>query len=257
MSIGPLSSIAGSVAGTSLAQTRGSEIDRAQQESTARELQARSEQKAETAAGIGQADGDNHQTAERDADGRRLWEFPQRKGEQDAAGDECAWPPGPRPHRPERQHARFERLTASHRFSLPLPQVAPQSKIRHMHFTKMQGAGNDYVYVDCFREPIPPQPDALARKISDRHFGVGSDGLILICKSQQADARMRMFNADGSESEMCGNGVRCVAKYVYDHGLCRKETLRIETGCGILTLKLEVADGRVAARARRYGRADP
>ena len=114
-----------------------------------------------------------------------------------------------------------------------------------MHFTKMQGAGNDYVYVDCFREPIPPQPDALARKISDRHFGVGSDGLILICPSQQADARMRMFNADGSESEMCGNGIRCVAKYVYDHGICRKETLRIETGRGILTLKLEVAGGRV------------
>ncbi len=88
MSVGPLSSIAGSVAGTSLAQTRGSDIDRAQQESTARQLQARSEQKAETAAGIGQADGDNHQTAERDADGRRLWEFPRREGEQDAAGDE-------------------------------------------------------------------------------------------------------------------------------------------------------------------------
>ena len=126
-----------------------------------------------------------------------------------------------------------------------------------MHFTKMQGAGNDYVYVDCFTEPIPPQPDVLARKISDRHFGVGSDGLILICPSQQADARMRMFNADGSESEMCGNGIRCVAKYVYDHGICRKETLRIETGRGILALKLEVAGGRVAAGVRRYGRADP
>ena len=113
-----------------------------------------------------------------------------------------------------------------------------------MHFTKMQGAGNDYVYVDCFSEPVPPQPDLLARKISDRHFGVGSDGLILIGKSQQADARMRMFNADGSESEMCGNGIRCVAKYVYDHGICRKETLQIETGRGILTLKLEVAGGR-------------
>ena len=95
------------------------------------------------------------------------------------------------------------------------------------------------------REPIPPQPDALARKISDRHFGVGGDGLILICPSQQADARMRMFNADGSESEMCGNGIRCVAKYVYDHGICRNETLRIETGRGVLTLKLEVAGGRV------------
>ena len=112
-----------------------------------------------------------------------------------------------------------------------------------MRFTKMQGAGNDYVYVDCFREPIPPQPDVLARKISDRHFGVGSDGLILICPSQQADARMRMFNADGSESEMCGNGIRCVAKYVYDHGICRNETLRIETGRGILTLQLEIAGG--------------
>ncbi len=119
-----------------------------------------------------------------------------------------------------------------------------------MHFTKMQGTGNDYVYVDCFNEPVPQQPEALARKISDRHFGVGSDGLILICPSQQADARMRMFNADGSESEMCGNGIRCVAKYVYDHGLCRKETLRIETGVpgtpgpGVLSLKLEVAGGR-------------
>ena len=88
MSIGPLSGIAGSVAGTSLAQTRGSEIDRAQQESTARELRARSEQKAELAAGVGQADGDNHQTAERDADGRRLWEFPQRQGQQDAGHEE-------------------------------------------------------------------------------------------------------------------------------------------------------------------------
>jgi diaminopimelate epimerase len=115
----------------------------------------------------------------------------------------------------------------------------------HMHFTKMQGTGNDYVYVDCFSEAVPAQPDALARKISDRHFGVGGDGLILICKSPQADAQMRMFNADGSESEMCGNGIRCVAKYLYDHGICRKETQRIETGRGILTLKLEVIGGRV------------
>jgi diaminopimelate epimerase len=113
-----------------------------------------------------------------------------------------------------------------------------------MRFTKMQGAGNDYVYVDCFAEPIPKEPEILARKISDRHFGVGSDGLILICPSTAADARMRMFNADGSESEMCGNGVRCVAKYVYDHGICRSEVLRIETGRGILTLQLKVAGGR-------------
>ena len=113
-----------------------------------------------------------------------------------------------------------------------------------MRFTKMQGAGNDYVYVDCFAEPMPPRPDELARKVADRHFGIGGDGLILICPSPRADAQMRMFNADGSEAEMCGNGVRCVAKYVYDHGLCRNETLRIETGRGVLTLKLEVAGGR-------------
>ena len=99
-----------------------------------------------------------------------------------------------------------------------------------MRFTKMQGAGNDYVYVNCFDEPLPRDPAALARRIADRHFGVGGDGLILICPSERADARMRMFNADGSEAEMCGNGVRCVAKYVYDHGISVKERLQIETG---------------------------
>jgi len=114
-----------------------------------------------------------------------------------------------------------------------------------MRFTKMQGAGNDYVYVDCFAEPIPERPDELARRIADRHFGVGGDGMILICPSAVADARMRMFNADGSESEMCGNGIRCVAKYVYDHGHCRRPSLRIETGRGILSLSLEVVDDRV------------
>src|SRR5947209_5281478 len=114
-----------------------------------------------------------------------------------------------------------------------------------MRFTKMHGAGNDYVYVDCFAQPIPTDPAALARKIADRHFGVGGDGLILICRSEVADARMRMFNADGSEAEMCGNGVRCVAKYVYDHGLARKPTLTVETGRGVLTLELEVSGGTV------------
>jgi diaminopimelate epimerase len=114
-----------------------------------------------------------------------------------------------------------------------------------MRFTKMQGAGNDYVYVNCFQEPLPNDPAQLARRISDRHFGVGGDGLILICPSTKADARMRMFNADGSEAEMCGNGVRCVAKYVYDHGLCRKGTLRIETGNGVLGLELEIAREKV------------
>lgn len=114
-----------------------------------------------------------------------------------------------------------------------------------MRFTKMQGAGNDYVYVNVFDQPMPEQPAQLARRIADRHFGVGGDGLILICPSTQADARMRMFNADGSESEMCGNGIRCVAKYVYDHGICRKETLRIESGAGVKTLDLEICGGRV------------
>ena len=114
-----------------------------------------------------------------------------------------------------------------------------------MRFTKMQGAGNDYIYVNCFDEPVPNDPADLARRISDRHFGIGGDGLILICPSGVADARMRMFNADGSESEMCGNGIRCVAKYVYDHGLCRKTALRIETGRGILSLELEIAREKV------------
>ncbi|HEX5498664.1 MAG TPA: diaminopimelate epimerase, partial [Thermomicrobiales bacterium] len=81
-----------------------------------------------------------------------------------------------------------------------------------MRFTKMQGAGNDYIYVNCFAEPLPDDPAALAKKMADRHFGVGGDGLVLICPSKEADARMRMFNADGSEAEMCGNAVRCVAK---------------------------------------------
>jgi diaminopimelate epimerase len=114
-----------------------------------------------------------------------------------------------------------------------------------MRFTKMQGAGNDYIYVDCFHEPIPRDPAGLSLAISDRHFGVGADGLILICPSDKADARMRMFNADGSEAEMCGNGIRCVAKYVYDHGLVRKPALTVETGRGILTLELELQGGCV------------
>lgn len=114
-----------------------------------------------------------------------------------------------------------------------------------MRFTKMQGAGNDYVYVNCFQEPLPKDPAALARQIADRHFGVGGDGLILICPSEKGDARMRMFNADGSESEMCGNGIRCVAKFVYDHGIAKKETLKIETGAGVLSVKVEVNAGVV------------
>jgi diaminopimelate epimerase len=114
-----------------------------------------------------------------------------------------------------------------------------------MRFIKMHGAGNDYVYINCFEEPYPRDPAALARRVSDRHFGIGGDGLIFICPSEVADARMRMFNADGSEAEMCGNGIRCVAKYVYDHGLCRRTPLRIETGRGILSLELEISADRV------------
>jgi diaminopimelate epimerase len=118
-----------------------------------------------------------------------------------------------------------------------------------MRFTKMQGCGNDYVYVDLFREKLTGDVSKLAVAVADRHFGVGGDGLILICPSERADARMRMFNADGSEAEMCGNGLRCVAKYVYDHGIARKERLTIESGRGILTVDLEVTGGK-AQRVR-------
>ncbi len=114
-----------------------------------------------------------------------------------------------------------------------------------MRFTKMQGAGNDYVYVNCFQESVPNKIAPLAVAISDRHFGVGGDGLILICPSDIADARMRMFNADGSESEMCGNGLRCVAKYVYDHNICRKDRLELETGAGVLAVDLSTRGGVV------------
>ncbi len=113
-----------------------------------------------------------------------------------------------------------------------------------MKFTKMHGLGNDYVYVNVFDETLKDDPAKIAIAISDRHFGVGSDGLILIGPSERADARMRMFNADGSESEMCGNGVRCVAKYVHDHGIARKNRVTIETGRGILTLDLEIRHGK-------------
>lgn len=114
-----------------------------------------------------------------------------------------------------------------------------------MRFTKMHGAGNDYVYVNGWEETLPADLPGLARRISDRRFGVGGDGLILILPSTVADARMQMFNADGSEAEMCGNGIRCVAKYVYDHGLARRSELRIETKAGILSLSVTTVQGRV------------
>ena len=115
-----------------------------------------------------------------------------------------------------------------------------------MKFTKMHGAGNDYVYVNCFDEPVPDDIPGLAQEVSDRHFGIGGDGLILIRPSEQADAWMHMLNADGSEAEMCGNGIRCVAKYVYDHGIAKKDAMRIQTGAGVLSLKLSTGtDGLV------------
>lgn len=111
----------------------------------------------------------------------------------------------------------------------------------------MHGAGNDYVYVSCFDQPIPADPADLAQRISHRRFGVGGDGMILILPSEVADARMRMFNNDGSESEMCGNGIRCVAKYVHDHGLASGTDLKIETGAGVLSLALTPGDdGKVS-----------
>ncbi|MCA9054910.1 MAG: diaminopimelate epimerase [Planctomycetaceae bacterium] len=118
-----------------------------------------------------------------------------------------------------------------------------------MQFTKMHGAGNDYVYVNAFEERLPADIPALARSVSDRHFGIGGDGLVLIAPSERADARMRMFNADGSEAEMCGNAVRCVAKYLFDHDVARKEELAIETGRGVLTLQIVTEQGR-AERVR-------
>ncbi len=114
-----------------------------------------------------------------------------------------------------------------------------------MKFTKMHGIGNDYIYVNLFDQELPGDPSEVAKAISDRHFGIGSDGLILIGPSQCADARMRMFNADGSEGEMCGNGVRCVAKYIHDHGIAPKDRVTVETGRGVLTLDLDVRQGKV------------
>src|SRR3974377_539832 len=114
-----------------------------------------------------------------------------------------------------------------------------------MKFTKMHGIGNDYVYVNTFDQKVPADLARLAIGISDRHFGVGGDGLILIGPSERGDARMRMFNADGSEAEMCGNRRPCVAKCVWDHGLSPHNPMRIETGRGVLTLHLETKGSKV------------
>jgi len=112
-----------------------------------------------------------------------------------------------------------------------------------MRFTKMHALGNDYVYVDCIRQTAPDDPAALSREISRRHTGIGADGLILILPSDKADARMRIYNADGSEALMCGNGIRCVGKFVYDSGICKKDILRIESQSGVKTLHMQIENG--------------
>jgi diaminopimelate epimerase len=111
-------------------------------------------------------------------------------------------------------------------------------------FVKMHGTGNDYVYVDCFAHRVA-DPVALAQRVSPRRTGIGSDGLILICPSEVADCRMEMYNADGSRGEMCGNGIRCVGKYVAEHGLSRANPLRVETDAGIKVLQFELRNGTV------------
>ena len=120
-----------------------------------------------------------------------------------------------------------------------------REKEKTYEITKMQGIGNDYVYVNCLQETIE-NPSELAKKISDRHYGVGSDGLIMINPSDKADFEMEMYNADGSRGEMCGNGIRCVAKYVYDYGLTDKTSISVETLAGIKYLDLTVEDGKLS-----------
>ena len=114
-----------------------------------------------------------------------------------------------------------------------------------MKFVKMHGVGNDYVYVDCFSQPTPENLVDLARRISDRHFGVGADGLILIERSEIADAKMRMWNADGSYAEMCGNGIRCVGKYLIDSQIVKGPEITVETENGVLQLLANIQEGRV------------
>ena len=124
-----------------------------------------------------------------------------------------------------------------------------------LKFIKMHGLGNDYVYMNAIDQEINNRSE-LAKYVSDRHFGIGSDGLILICPSDKADFRMQMFNSDGSEAEMCGNGIRCVGKFVYDNGLTDKTVVSVETLAGIKILNQNVVDGKVETypnnRSKRY-----
>ena len=124
-----------------------------------------------------------------------------------------------------------------------------------LHFVKMQGCGNDYIYFDCFDQCIP-DPEKLAIKLSDRHFGIGGDGIVLICPSDIADVKMRMFNIDGSEGKMCGNAIRCVGKYMYDIKKTGKTTVTVETLSGIKTLRLTVSNGKMTKAEVNMGKAE-
>lgn len=126
---------------------------------------------------------------------------------------------------------------------------------RKLTFTKMHGCGNDYIYFNCFEDPVE-EPEALAVRLSDRHKGIGGDGVVLIGPSETADAAMRMFNTDGSEGRMCGNAIRCVAKFLWDGGLVRKEVLRIETLSGVKACRVHVRDGLVDTVTVDMGRAE-
>ena len=126
--------------------------------------------------------------------------------------------------------------------------------MKPLHFTKMHGCGNDYIYFNCFETQIE-NPQTLAVRLSDRHKGVGGDGIILVCPSDVADAKMRMFNLDGSEGKMCGNGIRCVSKLVYDTGICRKKELKIETLSGIKTCVVHERDGKAETVTVDMGKA--
>ena len=121
-----------------------------------------------------------------------------------------------------------------------------------LKFTKMNGAGNDYIYINCFEETVK-NPEKLAIKVSDRHFGIGSDGLILISPSDKADFKMNIYNADGSEGMMCGNGIRCVSKYVYDNGMTDKDEISVETRSGIKLIKMNVENGKVVSARVNMG----
>ena len=121
-------------------------------------------------------------------------------------------------------------------------------------FTKMHGCGNDYIYINCLEYEIE-NPEVLSRTISNRHFGVGGDGIVLICPSDVADVKMRMFNIDGSEGKMCGNAIRCVAKYVYDNDIIQKEILKIETLSGIKIIELHIESGVMQAATVDMGQA--